>query len=82
MRFYVHSIQYNKIAQAENRSVPKAFDTLNEAKTAYHDQLARDHKNETLSWSMVWITSDVSAKPIKEEKYEEDVKPEVIVDEE
>lgn len=75
MRFYVHAIQFNKVAQAENRTVPKACNTLNEALTEYHDQLARDHKNKTLGWSMVWITSSVSAAPIKEEKYIADPDP-------
>lgn len=75
MRFYVHAIQFNKEAQAENRTVPKACDTLNEALTAYHDQLTRDHKNKTLGWSMVWITSSISAKPIKEEEYVADPDP-------
>lgn len=55
MRFYVLAIQYNKEKEAENRTAPKAFDTLNDAKKEFHSQLAKDMGNETLGWSLVMI---------------------------
>ena len=72
MRYYVYSIQYNKVVGAENRSVPKACDTLNDALTEYHDQLARDHKNKTLGWSICMVINSAMGVEAKE-KYIADV---------
>lgn len=59
MRYYVVSIQYNKDVQAENRTVPKAYDSYNDAKKEFHRQLATDMGNEALGWSLCMIiTSD------------------------
>lgn len=55
MRFYVFSVQYNKDAQAENRSVPKAFDNRNDAIKEFHSQLAKDMGNATLGWSLCMV---------------------------
>lgn len=52
MRYYVIFIQFNKDAQAENRTVPKAFDTLDDAIAEFHTQMGKDMKNATLGWSM------------------------------
>ena len=53
-RYYVVSVQFNKISQAENRSVPKAYNNYNDALKEFHRQLASDMGNETLGWS--WCT--------------------------
>jgi len=75
MRFYVLAIQYNKEKQAENRTAPKGFDTLNDAKKEFHTQLSRDMGNATLSWSLVMIiNSDGGVHAV--EKYQEYVEPE------
>lgn len=59
MRFYVMFVQYNRVAEAENRSVPKAFDTLDEAVAEFHTQMGKDMKNDTLGWSLgMVINSD------------------------
>lgn len=55
MRYYVFSVQYNKEAEAENRTVPKAFDSLNEAIAEFHTQMAKDMKNTTLGWSLCMV---------------------------
>lgn len=55
MRFYVLAIQYNNEKEAENRTAPKAFDTLNDAKREFHSQLSKDMGNVTLGWSLVMI---------------------------
>lgn len=55
MRYYVVVVQHNKEKNAENRSVPKAFDTLNEAKQAFYEQLGKDMANTTLDWSVAYI---------------------------
>ena len=59
MRFYLLTIQYNREAEAENRTAPKAFDSLKDAKAEFHAQVAKDMKNTTLGWSLnMVINSD------------------------
>ena len=79
MRYYVTSIQYNKLAQAENRSVPFAFDDINSARQKFHDVLANDMKNPLLGWSVAFIFNSEGALVTSEkwEKVEEPVEPEV-----
>ncbi len=57
MRYYLTTIQYNKVAEAENRTVPKAFDSLEDAVAEFHAQVGKDMKNETLGWSLNYITN-------------------------
>ena len=54
-RFYVMFVQHNKEADAENRTVPSAFDDLLLARQKFHEQLGKDMKNETLDWSIGYI---------------------------
>ncbi len=58
MRFYVLSIQYNRVAGAENRTVPKAYDTKDDAMAEWHRQLSTDMKNETLGWSLCMVVDE------------------------
>lgn len=68
MRFYVFSVQYNAEAGSENRTVPKAFDTRNEAIKEFHRQLSVDMGNTKLSWSICMVIN--SAMGVEaEEKY-------------
>lgn len=82
MRYYLLTIQYNKEAQAENRTVPKAFDSLDDAMAEFHTQMGKDMKNKTLGWalSMVinsdggihasekWTSKEVTPAPVQEEE--------------
>ena len=61
MRYYVVSIQHNKEKAAENRSVPKAFDTELQARQAFHAQLGDDMNNTTLDWSVCMIFTDIGS---------------------
>ena len=54
-RFYVVFVQHNKEADAENRTVPSAFDTKKEAEQKWHEQLGKDMKNATLDWGVGYI---------------------------
>lgn len=54
-RYYVVFVQHNKEANAENRTVPSAFDTINEALQKFHEQMGNDMKNKTLDWSVGFI---------------------------
>ena len=42
MRYYVVSVQHNKKKGAENRGVPRVFDTELQARQAFHAQLGSD----------------------------------------
>ena len=55
MRYYVIAIQHNKEADAENRSVPKVYDSKLSAKQEFHRQLGIDMNNATLDWGIVSI---------------------------
>lgn len=55
MRYYVVAVQHNKDADAENRSVPKAFDEKHAAKQEFHRQLGSDMNNAKLDWGVVVI---------------------------
>ena len=61
MRYYVVSIQHNKEKDAENRSVPKAFDTELQARQAFHAQVGDDMSNTTLDWSVCMIFTDIGS---------------------
>lgn len=80
MRFYVTAIQHNKEAQAENRSIPFAFDDLNSARQKFHEILSNDMKNPTLDWSVAFIFNSEGAL-ITSEKWERPVEPEADVEE-
>ena len=68
MRYYVFAVQYNKDAGAENRTVPKAYDSRNAALQEFHRQLAQDYANTTLGWSICMVIN--SAMGVEaEEKY-------------
>lgn len=55
MRYYVIAIQHNKDSNAENRSVPKAYDDKLTARQEFHRQLGVDMNNTTLDWGIVSI---------------------------
>lgn len=61
MRYYVVSVQHNKDKDAENRSVPKAFDTELQARQAFHAQLGSDMGNAVLDWSVCMIFTDIGS---------------------
>lgn len=58
MRYYLITIQFNREAGAENRTVPRAFDTRDDAEQAFHEQVAKDMKNDTLGWSLNVVIND------------------------
>lgn len=49
-RYYVTSVEYNKVAKAENRTVPFSFATIDEARKKFAAILSQDILNPTLSW--------------------------------
>lgn len=77
MRYYVVSVQHNKEKDAENRSVPKVFDTELQARQAFHAQLGDDMSNTTLDWSVCMIFTDIGS-VIASERWEVP-KPEIVI---
>lgn len=57
-RFYVTSIEFNKQAQAENRTVPFSFASIDEAKKKFYTILGQDIGNASLSWCNVILWDD------------------------
>lgn len=70
-RFYVMFVQHNKEADAENRTVPVAFDEIKKAYQKYYDQLAKDMNNSTLDWSVGYILDNFGN--VIESKYWTDI---------
>ena len=66
MRYYVFAVQYNKDAGAENRTVPKAYDTRNAAIQEFHRQLAQDYANATLGWSICMVINSATGVEVSE----------------
>lgn len=52
-KFYVTSVEFNKQAQAENRTVPFSFSNIDDAKKKFYTILGSDIGNPTLSWCNV-----------------------------
>lgn len=77
IRYYVVSVQHNKEKDAENRSIPKAFDTELQARQAFHAQLGSDMSNTTLDWSVCMIFTDIGS-VIASERWEVP-KPEIVI---
>ncbi len=73
-RFYVVFIQHNKEVDAENRTVPLAFDDLKSAYQKYYEQFGKDMKNSTLDWSVGYILDNFGNKI--ESKYWTDIEEE------
>lgn len=80
MRYYLVTIQYNKEKEAENRTVPKAFDDVESAIAEFHTQMGKDMKNDTLGWALS-IVFDSNGGIIRDEKWVANVvepEPEVV----
>ena len=58
-RYYVMFVQHNKEVNAENRTVPSAFDSVNQALQKFHEQMGSDMKNQTLDWSVGYILDNL-----------------------
>lgn len=80
MRFYVLSVQYNKDAGAENRTVPKAYNTRNEALAEFHRVLASDMKTPSLGWSICMVINDAMGIEAKEKYVADPVVEEAVTE--
>lgn len=57
MKYYLTTIQYNKEAKAENRTVPKMYTELEKAEADFYEQVDKDMKNEKLGGSLNYVTN-------------------------
>ena len=57
MRYYLVKIAYNKVAQAEDRPQPAAYNTLDEAKKAFHNFFAQNILGSTIGWCMAMVVN-------------------------
>ena len=75
MRYYLVKIAYNKVAGAEDRPQPSAYDTLDEALKAFHSFMTQNILGSTIGWCMAMITTPYGTVE-KVERWEEHVEPE------
>ena len=75
MRYYVHSVEYNQSAQAENRVITP-HDTYDSALEKFHESMRDDIHNEDITWGNVLITNQ-NGVVIKNEYWEEPQTPSV-----
>ena len=75
MRYYLVKIAYNKVAGAEDRPQPSAYDTLDEALKAFHSFMTQNILGSTIGWCMAMITTPYGTVE-KVERWEEYVEPE------
>ena len=77
MRYYLIRIAYNKIAKAEDRPQPSAYDTLDEAKKAFHNFFAQNILGSTIGWCMAMVVNPYGVIVDNlSERWEEPVEPE------
>lgn len=58
MRYYLVTITYNKVADAEDRPQPKGFNTIDEACKAFHLYLTQNIKGATVGWCLAIIFNE------------------------
>ena len=73
MKYYVHRVEYNKTAQAENRVI-SPNDTYDSALEKFHESMRDDIHNPQIEWGNVIITNQNGA-VLKNEYWEETVTP-------
>jgi hypothetical protein len=55
MRFYLFKVAYNKVACAEDRPQPPAYNSYDEAKKAQYQYMGQSVLGETIGWAMTKI---------------------------
>ena len=70
MRYYLVKIAYNKVAQAEDRPQPAAYNSLDDALKAFHGFFSQNIMGSTIGWCMAMITNPYGAVE-KVERWEE-----------
>lgn len=58
MRYYLFKIAYNKVAMAEDRPQPTAYNTYDEAEKNYHGFFYQNELAPTIGWCMAFVVSE------------------------
>lgn len=75
MKYYLIKIFYNKVAKAEDRPQPQAFNTLDEADKAFHNYMSQSILGATTGWVLAMIINPYGVVE-RVERWEEIVEPE------
>ena len=57
-RFYVMTVEFSKASQSENRTQPKGFNSLNEAKASLYRTMSDDIRNENVAWAVGYLNDN------------------------
>lgn len=71
MRYYLFKIAYNKVAMAEDRPQPSAYDSYDEAEKAYHSFFSQNILASTIGWCMAFVVSEFGVYEIQPKVWED-----------
>lgn len=72
MRYYLFMVAYNKVACAEDRPQPPAFNSYDEAKKAQYQFMGQSVLGETIGWVMTKIIRENGVCNATDDTYWED----------
>jgi len=72
MRFYLFKVAYNKVACAEDRPQPPAYNSYDEAKKAQYQYMGQSVLGETIGWVMTKIICENGVCNATDDTYWED----------
>lgn len=70
-RYYVMSVEFSISVQAENRTQPRAYDSLNDAVARLHEVMKDDMRNANVGWAVCYIM-DNFGNTLRHEEYIKD----------
>jgi len=71
MRYYLLKIAYNKVAMAEDRPQPSAYNSFDEAKKAFYSFFSQNILAPTIGWCMASVTTEQGVMAINPEVWED-----------
>jgi len=71
MRYYLFKVAFNKVAMAEDRPQPSAYNSFDEAKKAYCTFFSQNILAPTIGWCMASVTTEQGVMSIYPEVWED-----------
>lgn len=71
MRYYLVKVAYNKVAMAEDRPQPSAYNSFDEAEKAYHSFFSQNILAPTIGWCMACVISEQGVNAINPKVWED-----------
>ncbi len=71
MRHYLFKIAYNKVAMAEDRPQPAAYDTFDEARKAFNTFFSQNILAPTIGWCMACVITEQGVDAIPAQTWED-----------